>query len=95
MNVIVANDQAIVVLTDSMLSQKVPDGHGGWATRQLPDPHQKLFQIDEPCPLGKSAVFPPTYFRHIIGIDAHRQFSRIGGYGFSVCCIGAGGLVSG
>jgi len=26
-----------------------------------------------PCRLGKSAVFPPTYFRHIIGVDARRR----------------------
>ena len=46
-NVIAADDQGMVVLTDSMLSQRVPDGHGGWTIRQLPDPYQKLFQIDE------------------------------------------------
>jgi hypothetical protein len=46
-NVIAANDQGIVVLTDSMLSQKVPDGHGGWTYQQVADPGQKLFQIDD------------------------------------------------
>jgi hypothetical protein len=46
-NVVVANDLGIVVLTDSMLSSKVPDDHGGWKYRQLPDPGQKLFQIDD------------------------------------------------
>jgi 20S proteasome alpha/beta subunit len=46
-NVVVANDRGIVVLTDSMLSTKVSDGHRGWKFRQLPDPAQKLFQIDD------------------------------------------------
>jgi hypothetical protein len=46
-NVIAANEQGIVVLTDSMLSYKVNNGHGGWAPRQVPGSYQKLFQIDD------------------------------------------------
>jgi hypothetical protein len=46
-NVVAANPSEIVVLTDSMLSYRVPDGHGRWQYRQIPAPAQKLFQIDD------------------------------------------------
>ena len=45
-NVIAANEQGIVVLTDSMLSRKTPNGQGGWTYKQVPDLGQKLFQLD-------------------------------------------------
>jgi hypothetical protein len=46
-NVIVANDRGIVVLTDSMLTQTREDAHHIRTSLQLPTPGQKLFQIDD------------------------------------------------
>ena len=47
-NVVVADSEGIVVLTDSMVTETVRDEHGVVrAVRQLPEPKQKLFQIDD------------------------------------------------
>jgi hypothetical protein len=45
-NVLVANDQGIVVLTDSMLTETGLDASGILTSRQSLTPGQKLFQID-------------------------------------------------
>jgi 20S proteasome alpha/beta subunit len=46
-NVVVANDQGIVVLTDSMVTAVSVDGHSVKTEHQLPEPARKLFQIDD------------------------------------------------
>jgi hypothetical protein len=46
-NVVVANDQGIVILTDSMLTIIDQDDHGRLTSRQDPSPGQKLFRIDD------------------------------------------------
>jgi hypothetical protein len=46
-NVVLANDEGILVLTDSMLTAMSVDGHGVKTYRQIAEPGRKLFQIDE------------------------------------------------
>lgn len=46
-NVVLANDHGIVAITDSMVTVKIPDGQGGWVYRQLPQPGEKVFQVDD------------------------------------------------
>ena len=46
-NVVIANGGGIVVLTDSMLTETRQDAHGQKTSRQLPQPGQKLFRIDD------------------------------------------------
>jgi 20S proteasome alpha/beta subunit len=46
-NVVAANDQGIVVLTDSMLTETWRSPNGVVTSRQRAEPGQKLFQIDD------------------------------------------------
>jgi hypothetical protein len=46
-NVVAAQGQDMVVLTDSMLTETRQDVHGARTYRQLAEPGQKLFQIDD------------------------------------------------
>jgi 20S proteasome alpha/beta subunit len=46
-NVVVANDKGIVVLTDSMVTAVSIDEHGVRTEHQLAEPARKLFQIDD------------------------------------------------
>jgi len=46
-NLILANDQGMVAITDSMVTDERPDGHGGFIYQQRPEPGEKLFQIDD------------------------------------------------
>lgn len=46
-NVVLADDEGIVVLTDSMLSAVSVDEHGVKTYHQIADPGRKLFQIDD------------------------------------------------
>ena len=46
-NVVAFNKSGLVVVTDSALSYKVSDGHGGWTYKQRLEPGQKLFKIDD------------------------------------------------
>lgn len=46
-NVVLANDEGIVVLTDSMLTAMSVDEHGVKTEHQIAEPARKLFQIDD------------------------------------------------
>jgi hypothetical protein len=46
-NVVVASNRGIVVLTDSMITERSQDEHGVLHTRQRTDPGQKLFRLDD------------------------------------------------
>lgn len=46
-NVIVADDRGMVVLTDSRLSYTVKNSQGQRTYKQIPGDYQKLFQIDD------------------------------------------------
>jgi 20S proteasome alpha/beta subunit len=46
-NIVEANDQGMVVLTDSMLTETRQNATGVRTSRQIPTPGQKLFRIDD------------------------------------------------
>jgi hypothetical protein len=46
-NVVIANDNGMVVLTDSMITATRRDAHGSLVSAQLSTPGQKLFRIDD------------------------------------------------
>lgn len=91
-NVVIADDQGIVVLTDSMLTQRWQDAAGSPHYRQLSAPGQKLFRIDDQTVIAfagfASAATPyvPNFLNNIPAMVGRYQdrLRRSGPLAFSV-----------
>jgi hypothetical protein len=81
-NVVMANDNGIVVLTDSMITEEWRDADGNLHARQKSDPGQKLFRLDDQtvCAFAgfASAQTPPLpdFINSVSGIIGRYQGYR-------------------